>query len=427
MYNWNNLGKKTIFFSFVYFQLPQLPMYWSSDKLFGNLSIRRIMKRDRFDKIQQYFHVANREEMVQRGQPGHDKLFLIRPVLDEVLQNCLRNYNPHRNVSVDEAMVKFRGRLAFRQYLPAKPTKYGIKVWMRADPTNGYVNEFQVYTGKDNSNPEVGLATRVVLDLTRRISGRHHIVNVDNFFSSIDLFQRLLGRDTYARGTVRSNRKGFPSRYLNKKDVKEQGAFKTAQKEEMTACLWMDKKPIFTLSTAEDPSSIESLVSRKSKQGDVRQVRAPSIIPEYNQNMNGVDHADQLRTEYSTYRTSRKWWLYLFWFLFDTAVTNGLIMLKESVPHRRQTKSGRPKEWTMIDFRTNLAKQLIGEFTDNQRAALTTLSAGHFPFVDSKRHRCQQCSKEKRRKDIYTMCRQCQIGLCIPCFEDYHRDLVKNG
>ena len=48
--------------------------------------------------------------------------------------------------------------------MPAKPTKYGIKVWVRADPYNGYVNDFQVYTGKVENRAE-GLSTRVVKDL----------------------------------------------------------------------------------------------------------------------------------------------------------------------------------------------------------------------------------------------------------------------
>ena len=36
-------------------------------------------------------------------------------------------------------MIGFKGRLAFRQYTRAKPTKYRIKVWM-ADAKNGFVS-----------------------------------------------------------------------------------------------------------------------------------------------------------------------------------------------------------------------------------------------------------------------------------------------
>lgn len=65
-------------------QLPVTAMYWSKDSLFGNLNIRRVMKRDRFDKISQYLHVNDRRQNIEKGQPGHDKLFLVRPVLSEV-------------------------------------------------------------------------------------------------------------------------------------------------------------------------------------------------------------------------------------------------------------------------------------------------------------------------------------------------------
>ena len=38
--------------------LPNLNMYWSGDSLFGGLFAPKVMKRDRFDKISQYFHAA---------------------------------------------------------------------------------------------------------------------------------------------------------------------------------------------------------------------------------------------------------------------------------------------------------------------------------------------------------------------------------
>jgi hypothetical protein len=46
----------------------------------------------------------------------------------------LDNYNPNKEQSIDEGMIAFKGRLSFKQYLPAKPTKFGIKVWERASP-----------------------------------------------------------------------------------------------------------------------------------------------------------------------------------------------------------------------------------------------------------------------------------------------------
>ena len=57
-------------------------------------------------------------------------------------------YNPHRDISIDEAMIKFKGRSSMKQYMPKKPIKRGFKVWVRGDAINGYVSELEVYAGK---------------------------------------------------------------------------------------------------------------------------------------------------------------------------------------------------------------------------------------------------------------------------------------
>jgi hypothetical protein len=37
-------------------------------------------------------------------------------------------FTPHKDLSVDEAMIAFNGRLAWKQYMPKKPVKWGIKL-----------------------------------------------------------------------------------------------------------------------------------------------------------------------------------------------------------------------------------------------------------------------------------------------------------
>ena len=59
----------------------------------------------------------------------------------------------HRAQSIDEAMVKFKGRLKFLQYMPLKPVKRGIKIWCRCDSSNGYLCQIDVYVGKDETQP----------------------------------------------------------------------------------------------------------------------------------------------------------------------------------------------------------------------------------------------------------------------------------
>lgn len=146
--------------------------------------------------------------------------------------------------SVDEAMVAYTGRLGFKQHIPLKPTKRGIKVWMRADPNNGYFNDFQVYTGKEGNVAEKGLGERVVRDLTREIWGKYHHIYCDNYFTSINLFQDLFDNLTYACGTIRTNRKGIPPA-IAKAKLKKQGDIIQRQKGSMVATAWHDKRPYY--------------------------------------------------------------------------------------------------------------------------------------------------------------------------------------
>ena len=67
-----------------------------------------------------------------------------------------------------------------------------------ADATTGYILEQQIYTGKnvEQKTAEVGLGTRVVLDLTQGHENQAYIVVTDNFYTSPTLTQKLLQGNT---------------------------------------------------------------------------------------------------------------------------------------------------------------------------------------------------------------------------------------
>ena len=52
-------------------------------------------------------------------------------------------------MSIDEKMIKSNNRCSFKQYLPDKKAKYGIKVFELAESSSGYVSNFKIYTGKN--------------------------------------------------------------------------------------------------------------------------------------------------------------------------------------------------------------------------------------------------------------------------------------
>lgn len=411
--------------------IPTYSLAWKSTWPFEIPAIPQIMTRTRFERITKYFHVNDTSQNPPRRQPGHDKLCHIRPVLAAVNDACLNNYRPHREQSVDEGMIAFKGRLSFKQYLPAKPTKFGIKVWERADPHNGYVHEFQIYTGKSDTAGarEEGLGTRVVKDLTRKIIGKKHVVYMDNFFSSPKLYEDLEKDQIYCTGTVRANRQGMPAAVKNKK-LKQRGDSLTLQKGNMSAIAWKDKKPVYYLSTFEDPTK-SSIVKRRQKDGTQKEYPAPKVAENYNKYMFGVDLADQKRMAYSTCRKAKKWWKYLFWFCFDVALVNSFICFQESPNHKKKTSRGREVKRRQIDFRQALVTQMVGTFRGSRkRTAPSTIDNcgnAHWPTLFEKIGRCKQCSKEKRRHEQSVGCKQCGIRLCLKhnCFTKYHKDLLK--
>ena len=91
----------------------------------------------------------------------------------------------HQSCAIDEAMIPFKGRLIFKQYMKDKPTKWGITVFVLADSPTGYVKRLQVYTGKglDNSGTDVELCTRVVLYLLEGLDSGLHMYT-DNCYTS---------------------------------------------------------------------------------------------------------------------------------------------------------------------------------------------------------------------------------------------------
>ncbi|XP_048753373.2 piggyBac transposable element-derived protein 3-like [Ostrea edulis] len=320
---------------------PAQVMYWYKDKLFHPSCIEGKFTRTRFETLQRYFHVADTTSNPAQEDPAHDKLAHVRPLLELLRTNFKQEYHPHKEVSIDEAMIGFSGRLGFKQYVPLKPTKRGIKVWVKADLFNGYINDFQVHTGRHNNVAEKDLGSRVVLDLARPIIGLGHHIYCDSFFTSPDLFLQLWREDTYACGTVRANRKGLP-KDIGTTELKEQGRNVTKQKGSMRVNVWQDKKNITILHTNGEDTS----VNRKQKDGSTKNVPCPKAVKLYNQYMNDVDHTDQLRSAYNTVRKALKWLKYLFFFLFDVAIVNSYLLMKESHQHSLKTKTNRTRQRT---------------------------------------------------------------------------------
>ena len=181
------------------------------DEVFHYSALAKRISRNRFLDLHRYLHFVDNSTLQPPQSPGYDKLGKVRPIIN-VISDCLAKIClPGKKISIDEAMIAFKGRSSLKQYMPQKPVKRGIKCWVRADAVTGYVSAFEVYTGRKGDSVEKGLGANVVKSLCESIYHTKRHIYFDNFFSSVDVALDLLQNGLYSCGTVSSNRRRFPT------------------------------------------------------------------------------------------------------------------------------------------------------------------------------------------------------------------------
>ena len=129
-----------------------------------------------------------------------------------------------------------------------KPIKRGYKIWVRAD-THGFVCDFQVYTRKLSDTREFGLGERVVIDLTTGLEGKNYHIYCDNFFSSVNLMEKMKNNKLYCCGAVRANRKGLLPKLKAEKELRRGDSDYAVSSDGIHCVCWKDKRCVQLLST----------------------------------------------------------------------------------------------------------------------------------------------------------------------------------
>ena len=252
------------------------------------------MSSRRFELLLKFLHISDSRQQPSRGEAGYDKLYKVRPLLNILLENFQRSYTPTQNLSIDESMVGFKGQLAFLQYMPKKPHKWGMKAWVLADAANGYVWNWKLYAGKEEAAPDssLGLAHRVVLDLLEddRLKNKGYHVYMDNFYSSPSLFKDLQAEGFESCGTLRSNRKGIPDDLKSAKLRKGESLF--SRDDSLLFMKWKDKRDVLMLSTFHDNTFIEKRRRTRLAADGVETIQKPTVVEQYNLHMGGVDKGE---------------------------------------------------------------------------------------------------------------------------------------
>ena len=267
------------------------------------------------------------------------KIDKVRLFLDKIVSKFQAKYTLREEVAADETMVKFRGRFGGKQYMPKKPTKWGIKCFSLADISNGYMLNVLPYTGRETLHDAtseyeaLSQAAQVVLHLVEPYldEGRH--VFTDRYYTSIPLAQAFQSRGTSFTGTVNKNRADLPDEIRGRYRLGdgELMAFRTGHLLALTWRAEKKQKPVIMLST----NSSAATVSLPSRRASAEATVKPVVVHAYNQHMNGMDIADQHSTYYSFLRKTVKWWRKLFFWLLETTVVNSYVLFITITAPRR--------------------------------------------------------------------------------------------
>ena len=220
---WKDVSKKKIesFLGLVILMgindLSNIKLYWSKDMVFHNTFISLIMSRDRFLEIFYNLHLVNNSLKPKRKSKDDSKIYKAKNFTKILRTNFQKNYNFGRCGTIDESMIKFKGRSSIKQYLPPKPIKRGYKVWCLCDPIAGYLFNYQIYFGiEETSGKEISLGERVVFDLISGHNFQEKHIYFDNFFTSLRFLEKLKLQNIKACGTIRPDRAGIPSDFAKK-------------------------------------------------------------------------------------------------------------------------------------------------------------------------------------------------------------------
>nr|XP_023699516.1 piggyBac transposable element-derived protein 4-like [Paramormyrops kingsleyae] len=417
-------------------KLDHVRDYWRRNNIFSVIFPAQVMSRDRYQTISWNVHLSDPDEdrlnYAKKGTSDHDKLFQIKPLMYTIQNACMAFYHPRRSLSVDERMVPCKGHTSMTQYMKNKPTKWGFKLFVLADSSNGYTVDFAVYTGKNIFPTGQGLSYDSVMSLiNKRFLGSGYHVYMDNFYTSPKLFKDLFARKFPACGTYRENRKDCPRSAVNALTKESpRGTYRWMRDGPLLFVKWKDTREVSicsTIHTAYAGDVVQRKVKSREGVWTTESFPCPSPVMEYNKYMGGVDLSDQLIQYYTTQRKRMKWYMKLFLHFLDISATNAYILHKEHMQQDGMTHKA---------FMEELTAQLCG-VTQNVPTKMT--SSVHVPVpgaelssdsrmkATSGRKTCVNCRMHGGNKTKTPWkCKACDVHLCLQpnrnCFEAWHTD-----
>ena len=406
---------------------PEIEDYWATFWLTYTPGFGKVMSRNRFQMILSFLHFSDNNEYVRSGEPGHDKLFKVRPVIEKIIPRFAEVYSPLKELSLDEMTIAFKGRSTLKCYNPKKPDKYGYRAYVLSESRSGYVLQWSMHTGQHAEGSSISSTHSVVRKLMAPYTGKGHEVYMDSYYTSPVIACELAESDTGLCGTVRSTRQGMP-KCLRPTALKLRSGDDPVfvRKGKLLSCAWHDTKRLTMLSTVHGNACVQKRIRTKKNESGFRTINRPVCVDQYNNFMGGVDRSDQRMKTYLFPHRSRKWYHRIYNAILSLSVVNSHVIYTKCTPGPHKSLKA---------FIQDITNELLSGYAKREsgKGGRPSAEEGEMPPRLTERHWlceaggrpdcvvCSDRSRPKGRKQTKYRCRQCGVGLCpVPCNERYH-------
>ena len=175
---------------------PIYHMYYTNDKIFETPGFRKIISQNKLVLIEKYIHFVDISELGE----SYNRSSKIHPMHKYIVERWQSLMTLGHDVSIDEALLLGKGRLSWKQFITTKRARFGIKTFFLADACTGYVWNSVIYKGDDTRiNPDSNFTcngTNIVMILAENILDEGRCIYVDNWYSSVELLDKLGKRST---------------------------------------------------------------------------------------------------------------------------------------------------------------------------------------------------------------------------------------
>lgn len=380
-----------------------------------------VMNIKRFKTLMRCLRFDDRKTREDRKKI--DRLAPIRDIFLKFVKNCQESYIPGENVTIDEMLPGFRGNCPFRQYIPSKPNKYGIKFFALVDAKMYYTYNMEIYAGKQPEGPFCisNKASDVVYRMVEPLSGSGRNITADNWFTDIDLVDNLKKKKLSYVGTVRKNKKQLPSEFVaTKRREQFTSLFGFSDGKTLVSYVPRPNKNVILISTLHNDNTIDPESEEKRK---------PEMVTFYNSTKGGVDTADKMCATFNVSRNIKRWPMIIFFHLLNVAGINSQViylsndleplrrrLFLKKLAHELTIEELRRRSMKTVGMPTGLQNRLK-RFRPPPDEEETITSP-----LPPKRKRCLPCTSETGLRRLTNhICKKCNTSICLS-----HANMVCN-